>query len=84
MEYDAEYKEMKLVCPKCLQTKNKSLEMKKIVKGGVVIDVCQICGGIWLDKDEITNIILHVVKGNDKKQLSNEVGPVVKNDNLRI
>jgi Zn-finger nucleic acid-binding protein len=38
-------------CPECSQ------EMRKKEYEGVVIDICENCGGVWLDKDELYHIL---------------------------
>ena len=37
-------------CPRC------DSEMTDVTKHGVVIDVCSVCGGMWLDKGELAKI----------------------------
>jgi len=39
-----------LKCPRC------GVHMKKLKKGGVVIDVCLKCNGMWLDDKEIDKL----------------------------
>ena len=43
-------KEITLKCPRC------GINMKKLKKGDVVIDVCKKCGGMWADKDEVNKL----------------------------
>jgi uncharacterized protein len=43
--------EIKLLCPRC------KINMKKIKKHDVVIDVCHKCNGMWLDDNEIEKLI---------------------------
>jgi len=40
-------KEKYLLCPRC------SINMKKLVKEDVTIDVCKKCGGMWVDAGEL-------------------------------
>jgi Zn-finger nucleic acid-binding protein len=40
-----------MICPRCKS------ELAEVVKHGVVIDTCTSCGGIWLDKGEMSKII---------------------------
>ncbi len=42
--------EQTLKCPRC------AVSMRKIKKHGVIIDVCQRCGGMWLDDREIEKL----------------------------
>lgn len=37
-------------CPRC------DVEMRKVTKMGVTIDVCDRCGGMWLDKGEMDSL----------------------------
>ena len=39
-----------LLCPRC------KIEMKKLVKKDVVIDVCKKCGGMWADAGELEKL----------------------------
>lgn len=39
-----------LFCPRC------TIEMKKLVKKDVVIDVCKKCGGMWVDAGELEKL----------------------------
>jgi len=39
-----------LLCPRC------KIDMKKIVKRDVVIDVCNKCGGMWVDAGEMEKL----------------------------
>jgi Zn-finger nucleic acid-binding protein len=38
-------------CPRC----NSSLTAR--AKGGIEIDICEKCGGIWLDKGELSKLV---------------------------
>lgn len=38
-------------CPRC------SFKLRKAEQEGVTIDVCDFCGGIWLDKGEMSKLI---------------------------
>ncbi|NTV24563.1 MAG: zf-TFIIB domain-containing protein [Nanoarchaeota archaeon] len=40
-----------LKCPRC------NIDMKKIIKDKVEIDVCKKCRGMWLDDSEIEKLI---------------------------
>lgn len=42
--------EMFLLCPRC------KIEMKKLMKDDVVIDVCRKCGGMWADAGELEKL----------------------------
>lgn len=42
-----EHGEEIFICPRC------KVEMKKIKRHDVILDICKKCGGMWLDKDEI-------------------------------
>jgi len=39
-----------LVCPRC------RIDMDKLVRKNVVIDVCPKCGGMWVDAGEIEKL----------------------------
>lgn len=39
-----------LLCPRC------KINMRKLSKGDVFLDICPQCGGMWLDKDEIPKL----------------------------
>ncbi len=39
-------------CPRCVD-----VELLEVNKYGVLVDVCLVCGGIWLDKGELSKII---------------------------
>lgn len=40
-----------LKCPRC------NINMEKLKKENVVIDICNKCKGIWLDKGEIAKLV---------------------------
>jgi Zn-finger nucleic acid-binding protein len=40
-----------MACPKC------SNEMMQVVKHGITIDTCATCGGVWLDKGELGELM---------------------------
>ncbi len=40
-----------MICPRCRE------ELNEAVKHGVTIDHCLACGGIWLDKGEMSKMI---------------------------
>lgn len=37
-------------CPRC------GIEMRKVTREGITIDVCDRCGGMWLDKGEMDSL----------------------------
>ncbi|RMH80889.1 MAG: hypothetical protein D6674_02305 [Acidobacteria bacterium] len=39
-------------CPRCVD-----VELSEVQRYGVLVDVCPSCGGIWLDKGELSKII---------------------------
>jgi hypothetical protein len=39
-----------LPCPRC------KIDMKKLIKKDVVIDICKRCGGMWVDAGEIEKL----------------------------
>lgn len=39
-------------CPRC------NINMKKVTKKGVTIDVCKKCHGMWLDDGEIDKLVM--------------------------
>jgi len=43
-----------LSCPRC------NIDMKKLVKHDVVIDICKKCGGMWVDKGELEKLASEV------------------------
>jgi len=43
-------KEKSLLCPRC------NINMKKIAKRDVIIDVCKKCGGMWADAGELEKL----------------------------
>jgi len=45
-------KEGLLKCPRC------NIDMKKLEKNNVVIDVCKKCKGMWLDDNEIEKLVM--------------------------
>ena len=53
--------EVLLKCPRCY------VNMKKIKKGNIIIDVCNECNGMWLDDKEIDKLIILGEKKNGKK-----------------
>lgn len=46
-------------CPRC------NVEMRKVTRMGVTIDVCDRCGGMWLDKGEMDS--LNNLKAKEKE-----------------
>ncbi len=40
-------KEELLLCPRC------KIEMKKLIKNDVVLDICTKCKGMWVDNGEL-------------------------------
>ena len=51
------YDERLLLCPRC------NIEMKKIKKHDVIIDVCKKCNGMWLDDKEIDKLAMLAQRG---------------------
>lgn len=43
-----------MICPRCKG------DLVEVVKHGVTIDHCNSCGGIWLDKGELSKIISQI------------------------
>jgi len=41
------------LCPRC------GIDLKQVERLGVTIDVCEQCGGIWLDKGELESLSEH-------------------------
>jgi protein-arginine kinase activator protein McsA len=39
-----------LLCPRC------KINMKKLIKNKVIIDVCKRCGGMWVDAGELEKL----------------------------
>ena len=51
-----------LLCPRCKKY------MKKLIKQKIVIDICETCGGMWVDSGELEKLAnLINLKGGDKK-----------------
>jgi len=50
--FNKKYGEELLLCPRC------RINMKKIKKHNVIIDVCKKCKGMWLDDQEIDKLIM--------------------------
>jgi len=50
------YGEEMMICPRCKADKKKEIEMEKLKKGDVIIDVCKKCGGMWLDNGEMEKL----------------------------
>jgi Zn-finger nucleic acid-binding protein len=40
-------------CPRCTG----QLELSEVVRHGVTLDLCPSCGGLWLDKGELSKIL---------------------------
>ncbi|MFH1316184.1 MAG: zf-TFIIB domain-containing protein [Candidatus Woesearchaeota archaeon] len=58
----------KMNCPRC-SSLFKKINMKKLKHPtGAILDVCESCGGMWLDRDEV-NLLYEKTKGgkNGKK-----------------
>ena len=55
---DKQTGESYLLCPRC------KIDMKKLIKNNVVIDVCKKCKGMWVDAGEIEKLagMMHEVK----------------------
>lgn len=47
---DVKTGESYLICPRC------NVNMQKLVKNDVVIDVCRKCGGMWADAGELEKL----------------------------
>jgi Zn-finger nucleic acid-binding protein len=52
MKTDKKTGEKLLLCPRC------RVDMKKLVKKDVVIDICKKCGGMWVDKGELEKLAM--------------------------
>jgi len=59
-----------MVCPRCKG------ELGEVVKHGVVIDHCLSCGGIWLDKGEMSKMISQIKQA--ESSLDDEFRPLFK------
>ena len=53
-------KEPLLTCPRC------GIKMKKLKKKDVIIDVCNRCGGMWLDAGEVEKLS-QIRRNHDEK-----------------
>ena len=53
-----------LLCPRC------NLDMDKIKKHDVILDICKKCKGMWLDDGEITKLAKLAQGGKDGKKKS--------------
>ena len=51
-----------LNCPRC------SVEMEKLKKNDVIIDICKKCNGMWLDDGEIHKLAEMSKEGEDGKK----------------
>ena len=49
-----------LSCPRC------GINMKKLIIGNIVIDVCSKCKGMWADAGEVEKLAKMMVKGGKK------------------
>jgi Zn-finger nucleic acid-binding protein len=47
-----------MICPKC------NSEMMQVVKHGINIDTCTACGGVWLDKGELGELMSRVTQAS--------------------
>ncbi|MBI2673175.1 zf-TFIIB domain-containing protein [Candidatus Woesearchaeota archaeon] len=54
-------------CPRCSSLFNKRLMRKINHPSGAVLDVCDNCGGMWLDKDEVKLLYSFSKKGKVRK-----------------
>ncbi|BCB95464.1 hypothetical protein JZK55_03860 [Dissulfurispira thermophila] len=59
-----------MICPRCKG------ELTETVKHNVVIDHCTSCGGIWLDKGELSKIISQIKQA--EASLDEEFKPLWK------
>jgi len=58
----ADFQHKKLLCPRC------GIVMKKLEHPtGAILDICDKCGGMWLDKEEV--IVLYHATVDDKKDI---------------
>ncbi len=55
--FSKKYNEKIFLCPRC------GIEMKKIKKHDVIIDVCKKCKGMWLDDSEIDKLMMLAQQG---------------------
>jgi Zn-finger nucleic acid-binding protein len=51
-----------LMCPRC------KINMRKIKKKNVIIDVCKKCKGLWLDDQEIEKLVSITGDNGGKKE----------------
>ncbi|MBI5389074.1 zf-TFIIB domain-containing protein [Candidatus Woesearchaeota archaeon] len=51
-----------LVCPRC------NVNMKKLKRESIIIDVCHKCNGMWLDDGEIEKLAVMARKGGKDEQ----------------
>lgn len=61
MNNKTKYGEDILICPRC------KIEMEKIKKNDIIIDVCRKCKGMWLDDGEIEKLANYAKNINNKK-----------------
>jgi Zn-finger nucleic acid-binding protein len=59
-----------MTCPRC------NSELIEVVKHGVVLDNCTSCGGIWLDKGELSKIMSQIKQA--EAALDDELKPLWK------
>ncbi|MBI3032116.1 zf-TFIIB domain-containing protein [Candidatus Woesearchaeota archaeon] len=67
-----QYGEQLLLCPRC------SVEMEKIKKGEVIIDLCKHCNGMWLDDNEINKLVSLAKKQKNRLQPKNRKDKIHK------
>ncbi|MBI2136294.1 zf-TFIIB domain-containing protein [Candidatus Woesearchaeota archaeon] len=47
------YQQKKIGCPRCSTVFNKKIMRKLKHPSGAILDICNNCGGMWLDKNEV-------------------------------
>ena len=55
-------KEKKINCPKCSTLLRKEVMSKLKHPSGALLDVCNNCGGMWVDKEEIKMLYDYSIK----------------------
>ncbi|MGR3362593.1 MAG: TFIIB-type zinc ribbon-containing protein [Maritimibacter harenae] len=40
-----------MICPNCAR------EMEHVARHGIVLDRCEVCGGVWLDRGELEHLM---------------------------
>jgi Zn-finger nucleic acid-binding protein len=53
--------EFNIICPKCM------IRMEKRVRGDIILDICEKCGGTWFDKNEVEKLFTMMQNQRNQK-----------------